>query len=115
MGNQALAKAGRGERLDSQSLKDQGVQDRMTQIHPGRKAHGMLLRGAYSRRAAIWKDIDRANKWIVAAVRDDREAEDFDARARARQEEWENDYRAFLARFGDQFGKRTSKTAVESM
>jgi MobA/MobL family len=64
IGNQALAKAGREERLDCRSYKERGI-EKLPQIHLGRKAHQMMQRGAASDRVATYQEIAKANELLA--------------------------------------------------
>jgi hypothetical protein len=63
IGNQALAKAGREERLDCRSYKERGI-EKIPQIHLGRKAHQMMQRGAPCDRVATYQEIAKANELV---------------------------------------------------
>jgi hypothetical protein len=63
IGNQALAKAGKEERLDCRSYKERGI-EKIPQIHLGRKAHQMMQRGAPSDRVATYQEIAKANELL---------------------------------------------------
>jgi hypothetical protein len=81
--NQALAAAGRPERVDCRSYKDRGL-EKIPQIHLGRKAQRLKEKGIPNDRVAQWQEIEAAN----AKLQEDQE------RAKSARE----DLRSIIAR-----------------